>query len=168
MTRYQLTKLVALAGTLASRKRVQKVVHLLQCAGCPFGADYRLHLYGPYSPQVASLLNDLVRQGVLAEWSDGEQFRYALTDTGRTNLHEYEATAAGQAEWTALRPFEERARRLLAADLWELELASTVAFHRPATGDWTRAAEQAATFKQVARDAPVLTAACHLARSVCA
>src|SRR5713226_2600892 len=35
MTRYQLAKLVQWAGTLRTRKRMQKVVYLLQLAGCP-------------------------------------------------------------------------------------------------------------------------------------
>src|SRR5262245_33423397 len=109
MTRYQLAKLVALAGTLSSRKRIQKVVHLLECAGCPVGADYRLHLYGPYAPAVASLLNELVRHGVLVETCErtagGELYSYTLSDAGRGSLREYEATNAGRAEAEALRPF---------------------------------------------------------------
>lgn len=170
MTRYQLTKLVALAGTLSSRKRIQKVVHLLECAGCPVGAEYRLHLYGPYAPEVASLLNDLVRQGVLVEVCEraagGELYSYTLSDAGRVSLRDYEATETGKAEAAALQPFEDYARRLLAAELWELELASTVAFHWSVTGDWTQAAEQTAAFKQVPHDAPALTAACQLAQSL--
>lgn len=170
MTRYQLTKLVALAGTLSSRKRVQKVIHLLGCAGCPFGAEYRLHLYGPYAAEVASLLNDLVRRGVLHEACErtaaGELYSYTLSEAGRASLAEYEATEAGRDDATALRPFEDHARRLLDADLWELELASTVAFHWSATGDWTAAAAQAAAFKRVPCDAPALAAASRLAQSL--
>jgi hypothetical protein len=35
MNRYQLAKIVDWAGTLETRKRMQKVVYLLQVAGCP-------------------------------------------------------------------------------------------------------------------------------------
>lgn len=170
MTPYQLTKLVALAGTLSSRKRVQKVIHLLQCAGCPLDAEHRLHLYGPYSASVANLLNDLVRQGVLVETCErsaaGELYSYTLSGTGRAWLADHESTVPGRAAALQLRPFEDQVGRLATADLWELELASTVAFYWTAVRDWERAAEQAATFKQVPPDAPVLAAACRLAQAV--
>ena len=37
MTKYQLAKLIQFVGNLETRKRMQKVVYLLQSAGCPFG-----------------------------------------------------------------------------------------------------------------------------------
>lgn len=46
MTRYQLAKLISWAGTLHSRKKMQKVVFMLQAAGCPLDAEFYLHLYG--------------------------------------------------------------------------------------------------------------------------
>jgi uncharacterized protein YwgA len=49
MTRYQLAKLVEWAGTLRTRKRLQKVVFMLQAAGCPFDDGFGLHHFGPYS-----------------------------------------------------------------------------------------------------------------------
>ena len=45
MKRYQLAKLIEWSGeSLKTRKRLQKVVYLLQAAGCPLDADYTLHL----------------------------------------------------------------------------------------------------------------------------
>ena len=45
MNRYQLAKIVQWAGTLRSRKRMQKMIFLLKAAGCPLDADYDLHHY---------------------------------------------------------------------------------------------------------------------------
>ena len=67
MNRYQLAKIVDWAGTLETRKRMQKVVYLLQVAGCPLGADYTLHHYGPYSQEVARLTDEMVQTGILTE-----------------------------------------------------------------------------------------------------
>ena len=62
MNRYQLAKIVQWAGTLRSRKRMQKMIFLLQAAGCPLDADYDLHHYGPYSQDVARLTDEMVRR----------------------------------------------------------------------------------------------------------
>ena len=84
MNRYQLAKIVDWAGTLDTRKRMQKVVYLLQVAGCPLGADYTLHHYGPYSHDVARLTDEMVQASLLAEKASsnavGQQYSYSLSD----------------------------------------------------------------------------------------
>jgi hypothetical protein len=170
VTRYQLVKLVALAGTLSSRKRLQKIVYLLQSAGCPFEAEYRLHFYGPYSEEVARLLGELVAQKLLEEsctlHGAGEQYSYSLSEGGAASLAAYEQTPEGAAAAEPLGPFEARFRRLLAADLGELELASTVAFYWRQGGNWEQAQRQAGLLKKVPLDSVRLSQACRLARSV--
>src|SRR5438876_8802937 len=83
MTRYQLAKLVEWAGILNSRKRLQKVVFLLQASGCPIEAEYFLHHYGPYSQEVARMSDEMVQVGLLEESSQpnpvGVQYAYKLT-----------------------------------------------------------------------------------------
>ena len=82
MNRYQLAKIVDWAGTLETRKRMQKVVYLLQVAGCPLGADYTLHHYGPYSHDVARLTDEMVQASLLVEKTTsnavGQQYSYSL------------------------------------------------------------------------------------------
>ena len=83
MTRYQLAKLVQWSGTLHSRKRLQKLVFMLQAAGCPLDAEYGLHHYGPYSQEVARLSDEMQRSSLLLEESEpnqvGRQYSYSLT-----------------------------------------------------------------------------------------
>ena len=67
MNRYQLAKIIDWAGILRSRKRMQKLIFLLQAAGCPLDADYDFHKYGPYSQDVARLTDELTREGLLEE-----------------------------------------------------------------------------------------------------
>ncbi len=90
MTKYQLARLIAWAGALDTRKRAQKIVYLLQAAGCPLDAEYRLHYYGPYSQDVAQLVDELVAQGMLEEsctqTGGGRRFSYALSETARVRL----------------------------------------------------------------------------------
>ena len=48
VTRYQLAKLVQWAGTLRTRKRLQKTVYLMKRGGAPFEDAFCLHRYGPH------------------------------------------------------------------------------------------------------------------------
>src|SRR5215471_8027123 len=95
MTRYQLAKLVEWAGTFQSRKRMQKLVYLLQAAGCPLDVDYDLHHYGPYSQDLARLTDQMVRDGLLEERMEvrsyGEQYSYRLPEGSIRQVADYEA-----------------------------------------------------------------------------
>src|SRR5262249_1319852 len=130
MTRYQLAKLVEWAGTLNSRKRLQKVVFLLQSAGCPFDAEYTLHHYRPYSQEVARLSDEMVQVGLLEETSEqnqvGLQYSYDLTKNAAKEVAELDQTPKGKKLASQLSPYEAKAKKLLNTDLWLLEVASTL------------------------------------------
>lgn len=170
MTKYQLAKLVEWAGKLKTRKRLQKVVYLLQAAGCDFGADFRLHYYGPYSEEVATVTDDLVRRNLLSEQPQGNvagtQYEYALTDLAKEQLVEAESKFAGRRAAEQLAPFEDLGRRLLRKDLKELEIAATIAYFKRKEGTWPKAIENACRFKSLASDAPVVRTATELAKEV--
>jgi uncharacterized protein YwgA len=171
MNRYALGKVVELAGSLSSRKRIQKIVHLLRAAGCPVDASYRLHYYGPYSDDVASVLNQLVQSDLLIETElptggSGRQFKYRLSESGARSLQEFEKTPEGQAASEQIAPHNSLLRKLLQTELTQLELASTIVFNRQAGSDWDDAIDETFSFKQVERAAPALAAAVEIARSI--
>lgn len=171
MTKYQLAKLVEWAENhLKTRKRLQKVVYLLQAAGCDLGADFRLHYYGPYSEEVATVTDDLVRRNLLSERPHenlaGTQYEYALTDLAKDQLAEAESKAAGRRAAEQLAPFEDLGRRLLRMDLRELEIAATIAYFKRKEETWSKAVESACRFKSLATDAPVVRTAAALAKEV--
>ena len=118
MNRYQLAKIVEWAGTLRARKRMQKLIYLLQAAGCPLDVDYDLHHYGPYSEDVARTTDEMVREKLLGEttetYSYGEQYSYSLTPRSIDQIHRYEAEARGLEDARKIKPFEQlaQARRL--------------------------------------------------------
>jgi uncharacterized protein len=170
MDRYQLAKIVEWAGTLHSRKRMQKVVYLLQIAGCQLQADYILHHYGPYSQEVARLTDEMVRSGLLEETSEaspvGVQYFYRLPETTRRQIEVYERSPRS-AEWRDLMaPFEAKAKVLIAADLKELEIAATLVYFFGQEGDWSLADEKTRQFKNLPAGSALLTRAVVLARQV--
>lgn len=170
MTNYQLAKLVQWAGTLKTRKGLQKLVYLLQAAGCPFQADYRLHHYGPYSDDVAAIADDLVRRGFLQEETvanaAGQQFNYSLTPKAEESLTKLEATPRGATSQAELAGFDSLARDLVRRDVRELELAATIVFFRQQGYEWPSAVEKACQFKPLARDKILLQKARTLAEHV--
>jgi uncharacterized protein YwgA len=170
MTRYQLAKIVDWAGTLDTRKRMQKVVYLLQVAGCPLGTEYTLHHYGPYSQEVARLTDEMVQANILVEKAGsnlvGQQFSYQLAENARPNLADFESSSRGQAISASLAPFEDQARKLFKADLKDLEFASTIVFFRQQGHDWPEAIEKMCEFKKLAVGSPVVERAKVLAKQI--
>ena len=159
MDRYQLAKLVQWAaetptGRLESRKRMQKVVFLLQCAGCPFNADYSLHYYGPYSSDVAQLTDELVQVGLLGEVAStnqvGKQFSYQLDAQATESMTAYEGSAQGRSALDELEPFADRAKQLLKEDVPSLEYAATIAYFRTKGSSWDDAFQKTCEFKRLA------------------
>jgi uncharacterized protein YwgA len=170
VTKYQLAKLVHWAGTLETRKRMQKVAYLLQSAGCPLSADFFLHRFGPYSQEVARLTDELVADGVLNEVKTnngvGYQFGYQLTEQGKTLLSSFESQAMGEAPKLAMATFENLAKQLATSELRKLEIASTIAYYYQIAGDWDAARESACRFKNILPDTDFAKSAEVLAQTV--
>jgi uncharacterized protein YwgA len=170
MSPYQLAKLVEWAGTLVSRKRMQKVIYLLQVAGWRLEAEYTLHQYGPYSHEVARLTDEMVRASLLDEQAassvQGVQYTYRLTDPSRQQLDAIERTPES-LDWLAeMAPFEIKAKALLEADLEDLEIASTLVFFERQSQDWAQATEKTRQFKNLPPGSPLLERALVLAKQI--
>ncbi|RIK78521.1 MAG: hypothetical protein DCC68_15090 [Planctomycetota bacterium] len=144
---------------------MQKVLYLLHAAGAPIDASFYLHLYGPYSSDVAQLTDQLVREGLLTETpvanAAGRQFEYSLPAGPRASLRGFEQSPTGKQRRAAFQPFKKQARDLLNRELSELEYASTIAYFMRQTRDWETALEKACQFKR-------LDAQCNAARSALA
>jgi uncharacterized protein YwgA len=171
MERYDLAKVIGWAGRLHTRKRLQKVVYMLQSAGCrPLNAEFQLHHYGPYSNELSRLSDDMVQAGLLEERAEsngvGMQYSYTLTDRARSLVGELDATEVGRALTEDLAPYQQLADSLFKADLRELEYASTIVFFRRAGSDWEGAVEKACKFKKADRNSAPMQAARKVAASV--
>jgi uncharacterized protein YwgA len=168
MTRYQLGKIVEWAGTLQSRKRMQKLVFLLQAAGCPLDVDYDLHHYGPYSEDLARLTDLMVDERLLEERMEvrpyGEQYSYRLSPESIRQIAEYESRLANSGLARPMAAFEPLARSLCETDLKELEVASTIVFFRAQGNDWPAAVEKACQFKDLPTGAALAKKTEELAR----
>ena len=147
MNDYWLAKLISSVGKVDSRKRLQKAVYLLQSAGCPLKCDYILHYYGPYSFDVAALVNCLDGADIIEETPKGNRYEVHSIDKGKAALKRFEKTPKGKSLLSQIQQFVPLFEQLNAENLWVLELAATITyFHQ---NDWTEAKEQTAKFKSV-------------------
>jgi uncharacterized protein YwgA len=170
VNRYHLAKLIEIAGQIDTRKRMQKIVFLLQAAGCPFEADFFLHRFGPYSQDVARLTDELVSAGILEELASenamGRQFAYKLSRVGEAQLHALEQKPSAHAARKTLDAFADLVRELVIANLRELEVASTIAYCHLASKNWENAKLSGCRYKNVDPDSDFAAKAEALARSV--
>lgn len=147
-----LTKWAEDAGLpgIQGRKRMQKVIYFLKQAGCPIDVDYTLHHYGPYSREVANVADVMVAEGLLIEQGAvGSHYDYRLGDQTRQMIDQAQAVRTESIQ--KFEAFKEQAVRLLRADIWHLELGSTILyFYRSsrATADWETAMQEACMYKK--------------------
>ncbi len=81
-TDYLLLNLFNMTGKIDGRKKLQKTVYLLGCAGLDIPFDYEYHYYGPYSSQLQEELYYLVDRGLLEEIYDDSTYSYHITPKG--------------------------------------------------------------------------------------
>ena len=167
MKDYWLAKLISCVSEVDSRKRLQKAIYLLQLKGSPLACDYILHYYGPYSFELASLIDQLSGAGIVKETpepltSGMVRYRSIVTESGKKALAEFEQTDKGRKLRAEIEPFFGQFEELNGQDSWTLELAATVAFYHE--GDWGEAQRRTASFKKVRLNDRELKQAVELAR----
>jgi len=167
MKDYWLAKLISSVAEVDSRKRLQKSIYLLQLSGCPLRCAYLLHYYGPYSFELAGLIDQLIGAKIIKETPDQiaqgvVRYRSTITEPGKIALAHFENSQEGQRLHTEITPFVEIFRELSKEDAWVLELAATAAFYH--RDNWDNAQERTAHFKKLGLGDGNLKKAVDLAR----
>src|SRR5699024_6984368 len=55
------------ANEVTGRKKLQKMIYILQVCGIPFGEKFHYHFYGPYSEELSLRVEELCNLGFLKE-----------------------------------------------------------------------------------------------------
>ncbi len=147
MNRHQLATLLSWTGEkgFSGRKRLQKVVFLLQYVDCDLGCRYTLHHFGPYSRDVADACDEMVAANLIEETvglhGDSVQYTYTLTP-------ETLSLAIKDPE-PLVDKFKDFGKQLISMDLWRLELGSTILFFYEKDANWDKALKKACEYKKV-------------------
>jgi len=64
-------------GQIEGRKKFQKIVHILQCAGAPFDERFEFAQFGPFSSTLKAEIDCLGAFGILEEESKGNTFVFS-------------------------------------------------------------------------------------------
>jgi len=155
MKDYWLTKLISSVTEVDSRKKLQKSIYLLQYAGCPLQLNYIFHYYGPYSFELAGLIDQLKGAGIIDESvvqteSGNIQYKSKISKKGKSVLANFQRSETGKKMHRRIKRFVSPFQDLNDEDPWVLELAATIAYFYE--DDWEKAQKQTATFKKLPKN----------------
>ncbi len=161
-----LAKLISSVTEVDSRKRLQKSIYLLQRAGCPLQFSYILHYYGPYSFELAGLIDQLKGADIIDESLEqtgfgGVRYRSEISQKGKRVLENFQKSKTGKEVYGQIQPFIPIFEKLNQKDLWVLELAATIAYFYE--GNWVKAKKHTVRFKKIRSDDSNLRKAMKLA-----
>ena len=151
MNRHQLATLLSWAGEQGfhGRKRLQKVVFFLQQAGCDLQCHYTLHHFGLYSRDVADTCDEMVAAELVEETGGLKKGSMLYAYKLKPDI----LKLVDEAPEPRVHQFCDLGKRLIGADLWQLDLGSTILFFRRQSLDWASALKEACMFKKVSPEA---------------
>lgn len=83
----------SLAKEVTGRKKLQKMIYILQKCNVPFEEKYNFHFYGPYSEELTLRIEELCNLGFLNEEKEEKsnyyQYNYSLTEEGVAFLNQF-------------------------------------------------------------------------------
>jgi len=89
----KLMKFFSVANEVTGRKKMQKMIYILQKCNLPFEEKYQFHFYGPYSEELTLRVEELCNLGFLDEIREDKsnyfQYRYQLTGAGEEFLDQF-------------------------------------------------------------------------------
>ncbi len=95
----------SIANDVTGRKKLQKMIYILQKSRIPFAEKFQFHFYGPYSEELTLRMEELCNLEFLNEMKEDKgnyyQYKYEITDAGQTFLDQFELdmpNIAGQIE----------------------------------------------------------------------
>ncbi|MBU5465228.1 YwgA family protein [Virgibacillus sp. MSJ-26] len=113
---------------VTGRKKLQKMIFILQACGVPFQEKYQFHIYGPYSEELTLRMEELCNLGFIheekEEKSNYAQYIYEITDEGIDFLYQIQPD---------MPDFANKAKLLQQESSRFLELTATMLFFRDLT-----------------------------------
>ncbi|WP_019378251.1 YwgA family protein [Virgibacillus halodenitrificans] len=89
----KLMQFFSVAKEVTGRKKLQKMIYILQKCEVPFEEKYQFHFYGPYSEELTLRVEELCNLGFIEEVKEEKsnyyQYNYAITDDGKGFLNQF-------------------------------------------------------------------------------
>ncbi|GAB4074841.1 YwgA family protein [Barrientosiimonas marina] len=98
----RLMQFFAAASAVTGRKKLQKMIYILQKCDVPFQEKYQFHFYGPYSEELSLRVEELCNLGFITEEKQTKssyvQYHYEMTEDGEAFLQQFPASMPDMAE----------------------------------------------------------------------
>ncbi|RKQ31538.1 YwgA family protein [Oceanobacillus halophilus] len=89
----KLMQFFSMAENVTGRKKLQKMIYILQKCNIPFEEKYQFHFYGPYSEELTLRVEELCNLGFLNEVKEDRsnyyQYNYTITSDGKDFLQQF-------------------------------------------------------------------------------
>lgn len=89
----KLMQFFSIAQEVTGRKKLQKMIYILQKCNIPFEEKYAFHVYGPYSEELTLRVEELCNLTFIDEVKEDKgnyfQYHYHITDRGKNFLEEF-------------------------------------------------------------------------------
>ncbi|WP_068673865.1 YwgA family protein [Oceanobacillus sp. Castelsardo] len=89
----KLMQFFSVVENVTGRKKLQKMIYILQKCNIPFEEKYNFHFYGPYSEELTLRVEELCNLGFLHEVKEDKsnyyQYNYTITDDGKEFLQQF-------------------------------------------------------------------------------
>ncbi|GAB3048102.1 YwgA family protein [Virgibacillus ainsalahensis] len=89
----RLMEFFSIADEVTGRKKLQKMIYILQKCNTGFEEKYEFHFYGPYSEELTLRTEELCNLGFVKEVKENKgnysQYRYTITEDGRQFLKQF-------------------------------------------------------------------------------
>ncbi|GGB34980.1 hypothetical protein GCM10011409_10550 [Lentibacillus populi] len=89
----KLMQFFSIAKEVTGRKKLQKMIYILQKNNVPFAEKYQFHFYGPYSEELSLRIEELTNLGFISEEREEKsnyyQYHYQITGDGREFLNQF-------------------------------------------------------------------------------
>ncbi|MFC4558118.1 YwgA family protein [Virgibacillus kekensis] len=89
----KLIQFFAAASEVSGRKKMQKMIYILQKFRAPFEEKFQFHFYGPYSEELSLRIEELCNLGFIDEKKEDKsnysQYHYGITEAGQDFLNQF-------------------------------------------------------------------------------
>ncbi|RDW22300.1 hypothetical protein CWR48_00910 [Oceanobacillus arenosus] len=113
----------SMANGVTGRKKLQKMIYILQKCNIPFEEKYHFYVYGPYSEELTLRVEELCNFGFLDEIKEDKsnyfQYNYTITNEGEVFLQQFSLDMPN---------YQVKVDKLKAKSSRFLELVSTMLF----------------------------------------
>ncbi|WP_042221376.1 YwgA family protein [Oceanobacillus manasiensis] len=89
----KLMQFFSVANEVTGRKKLQKMIYILQKSKLPFEEKFQFHFYGPYSEELTLRVEELCNLHFINEEKEDKsnyhQYRYSITEDGQSFLDQF-------------------------------------------------------------------------------